>query len=613
MALRFLGKTSLVGLEPLSYEGVPVLDAHARVREALRQRGESEAAELFAEPIVTWSSGGGARDGSVSWYAEAEGTPEPLTAVAEDRRRVLEQRLRQVLARLVPALVDPQIGPLLQRVLIVSSPAGIVAVGERIILTEWGLEAAGTPRPADSLAALQASPIGAYLPPLAGGAGGIATAAAATGAATAAGLAARRAAPGARAAAGMAAGGAAVGLAAAAGPRRRVWSWWLVPAALLLAAAFLALGWWLAICLLGTRPTSVGLFDEPQARAALQAQLDQNAALEREIAARRQALAGDVCRADPAQMPRLGPDRAAAPSPAAVPAPPGAAAFQGSLADLLKQALVMVVVPTEEGISTGSGFFVAPDLIVTNHHVVEKAREGQVFVINEKLGRATRAQILAKSPVVEIGQLDVALLRIGHPPAVQPLALTTTAAQLDPVIAAGYPGLTLQGDAAFQRLIEDGDVTAVPGVILTDGRINAIQDSGSGLKILPHSAAISGGNSGGPLVDSCGRVVGINTFILSDAQQTAHVNYAQKADAVIAFLREHGAAPTEVSGPCAPAGSTPAPATPQGTPAPAAPTPAAPQAAPAPAAAPAVQAPAAPPAAQPPASASPPPASTRSR
>jgi S1-C subfamily serine protease len=340
---------------------------------------------------------------------------------------------------------------------------------------------------------------------------------------------------------------------------RDAWSWWLVPAALGVAALFLALGVWQGARMVAARVAAqahtVQLFDEAAARDALRQQTEQNAALERDIEERRRLLGGDVCVADPAQLPRLGPDRAAVPPPAALPPPPGAAPFQGNLADLLKQALVMILVPTGNGTSLGSGFFVAPDLIATNRHVVEGAGEAGIFVINEKLGRATKVDKVASSPSAEIGGLDVALLRLAGGPAVQPLALTPTVAQLDQVIAAGYPGLTIGGDAATQRLLEGGDMTAAPTLILTDGRINAIQDGPAGLKIMPHSAAISGGNSGGPLVDSCGRVVGVNTFITTDQQQTAHVNYAQKADQVIAFLRGAGAAVTEVSGPCAPPGA----------------------------------------------------------
>ena len=365
-----------------------------------------------------------------------------------------------------------------------------------------------------------------------------------------------------------------------------------MPAALLVAALFLAIGVWqgarMVAARIAERSNTVQLFDEAAARDALQRQNEENAALERDIEERRRALGGNVCLIDPAQLPRLGPDRASVPPPAAVPPPPGAPPFQGNLAELLKQALVLILVPGhDDGLSLGSGFFVTPDLIATNRHVIEGAEDGRIFVISEKLGRAMKVELVAKTPSSDIGALDVALLRLTGGPAVQPLAMTTTVAQLDQVIAAGYPGLTIRADAATQRLLQGGDTTSAPAPILTDGRINAIQDSSGGIKIMPHSAAISGGNSGGPLADTCGRVVGVNTFITTDTEQTAHVNYAQKADAVIAFLRANGAAVNEVSGPCTPGAPGPqgaaAPPAAAATAPPAPPTPPANTPAPAPA------------------------------
>jgi S1-C subfamily serine protease len=115
----------------------------------------------------------------------------------------------------------------------------------------------------------------------------------------------------------------------------------------------------------------------------------------------------------------------------------------------------------------------------------------------------------------------------------------------------------------------------MPEVILTDGRVNAIQSAPGGIKIIPHSAAVSGGNSGGPLVDACGRVIGINTFITANQEQVAHANYAQEADGVIAFLRQNGANVADLTAPCSPAApaasATPA-ASPAAAPAPAPPT-----------------------------------------
>lgn len=57
------------------------------------------------------------------------------------------------------------------------------------------------------------------------------------------------------------------------------------------------------------------------------------------------------------------------------------------------------------------------------------------------------------------------------------------------------------------------------------------------------------GQFGGPLVDRCGRVVGINTFrLLQCAEQGERVSYAQKEDLLIAFLTANGVAVTELTG-----------------------------------------------------------------
>jgi len=352
------------------------------------------------------------------------------------------------------------------------------------------------------------------------------------------------------------------------GPAARpVWDWALIPAAIVVAALFLGIGLYagarMVAARVAARPNSVALLDEQATREAMDRQREQNAALEKEIEARRRLLAGNVCVADPAQLPRLGPDGAAAVPLGAVAPAPGSQAFQGTLAELLTQAVVLVIAPgsgPDDGTSTGSGFFVAPNLIATNRHVIEDADPNEIVVTSKKLGRITRARVVASTPNSEIGSPDIALLRVEGATGIQPLAFSTTAAPLDQVIAAGFPGLLMQSDEAFARL-RRGDASAVPEVILTDGRINAIQSAAGGMKIMPHSAAVSGGNSGGPLADACGRVLGINTFITANREQVVHANYAQKADGIVAFLQQNGADVANLTGPCAP-GAPPAPAAP---------------------------------------------------
>ena len=525
MAPRFIGKTSLAGLHPILLDGAPVLAAHARLRAMLTERAGPAAAALFAEPVITEGT-----PGSVSWYADQLGDAEPLPGLPPERRAGPEARLRDTLARLAPLLADASTGPLLRRALAVRGPGAVLNLAGTPLLIDWGLTDDPSGGEED-----QAARSMAWTAPYMG-----------------------RAAP-----------AAPTPVAAPPPPRlmppptqRSAWDWALIPAAIVTAALFLGLGLWqgarLVAARVAERPTSVNLLDEAATRASLDRQREANVALEREIEARRRLLAGNVCSPDPAQVPRPGPDRAATPSPGAVVPPAGGQAFQGSLGELLTQAVVLIIAPARDGsgTSTGSGFFVAPDLIVTNRHVVEEGDPAKIMVTSKKLGRTTRVTVVALTPSSEIGGPDVAVLKIEGVTGIQPLTFSTTAASLDPVIAAGFPGLLLQADEAFDRL-RNGDASAVPEVILTDGRINAIQSAPTGIKIMPHSAAVSGGNSGGPLVDACGRVLGINTFITANREQVVHANYAQKSDGVLEFLRANGVAVNDVTAACAPTAPTP--------------------------------------------------------
>ncbi|MCO6420055.1 serine protease, partial [Siccirubricoccus sp. KC 17139] len=351
----------------------------------------------------------------------------------------------------------------------------------------------------------------------------------------------------------------------------------LLPAGIAIAAIFLALGIWIGARIvqeqLAARNNVARVVqDDAELRRAIDLQRQQNEALERRIADARGALQGNMCLATPGE-PRLGPDRAAPVPPAALPPPaPNAPRFEGRLADLLDQAVVLVIVRGAEATGTGSGFFITPELIVTNRHVVESG--GEITVANRALGRVVPAQLQVGTPDSEVGNPDFAVLRV---PAqqVQPLALTSAAARLDEVIAAGFPALVSSADAAYQGIIR-GDASAVANLqpILSDGRINAVQPFPSGLQALPHSAQISPGSSGGPLVDGCGRVVGVNTFGRSSDRMPVTISYAQKADSLAEFLRGNSLPVTLLTDACRPQPAA-APAAPGGTP-PAAPGGAAP-------------------------------------
>lgn len=276
------------------------------------------------------------------------------------------------------------------------------------------------------------------------------------------------------------------------------------------------------------------------------------AELEQRLQTLENTLAGDVCR-DPAaarvvleaELPGLSQAPSGAPTQLAAHTalPADAALPRDELVERLRQAVVLVLTPG----GSGSGFFVTPNTLVTNAHVVEGAGD-KIVLIGPGVGGAEPARVIAKETGSGIQGRDYALLRT-EKPAKATLPLAAQATELEPVVAAGFPGLLLVNDIQFQRILQ-GKPEGLPDLILSQGSIMAVQNRSSRLPTIAHSAAISAGNSGGPLVDTCGRVVGVNTFIRVAVDQASHAGYAIAADDVLRYLAEQHVTPTVAAGPC---------------------------------------------------------------
>ncbi|MEP7299993.1 MAG: serine protease [Caldimonas sp.] len=210
------------------------------------------------------------------------------------------------------------------------------------------------------------------------------------------------------------------------------------------------------------------------------------------------------------------------------------AAMSGpELAKKLEQATALVL--TDKG--TGTGFFINDKLLVTNRHVVEAAAGGNVFVTSRALGMKRRATVLRVTAGSSPGDADFALIRLDDGSGPGFLGVGTQVEKLSAVVVAGYPGLAIRADPDYARLMS-GDGTAAPDLNFTQGSVQSLtQRPGKGSLIL-HTASILKGNSGGPLVDMCGRVVGVNTFIALDEKQAGRLSYALGADGLLAFLKE---------------------------------------------------------------------------
>ena len=194
----------------------------------------------------------------------------------------------------------------------------------------------------------------------------------------------------------------------------------------------------------------------------------------------------------------------------------------------------VVLILSENGF--GSGFFVTPSKIVTNGHVVQDAatKGSEVFVVNENIGvhRAKVSDIQFPGEYAE----DFALLSIDEQVGI-PLTLVNVQSpgdyKLDKVFAAGFPGSVIESDEDFINLIQT-DEFSVPDLVITDGTVSSHQKVFGEVLAFVHTAQISGGNSGGPLVNQCGDVMGMNTFINSSTDGVR--NFSLVSSELLRFL-----------------------------------------------------------------------------
>lgn len=216
----------------------------------------------------------------------------------------------------------------------------------------------------------------------------------------------------------------------------------------------------------------------------------------------------------------------------------------GELGSMITQVLASVVSvyaidwETEEIVSSGSGFFLDTDLVITNYHLVEDLENVEVdsFYVEEErewVILATPDQQLRLAEIVFTGNDEEDLV-----------VLLTTEYILDPhtgeesEVPQEYPALSLSFD------VEVGDAVLAIGNPLgeiqgaiTEGLITAISGEeeieGGEVMTIHTDATINAGNTGGPLINLSGEVIGVNTWGLEEPQK---LDYAIAAEVLDDFL-----------------------------------------------------------------------------
>jgi putative serine protease PepD len=179
-------------------------------------------------------------------------------------------------------------------------------------------------------------------------------------------------------------------------------------------------------------------------------------------------------------------------------APSAAQRAPDSLAGVAKQVLPSVVTVRVTG-AIGSGFVISPDgYVVTNDHVVEGANGTMSVSFSD--GATASATVVGRDPesdiaVIKVAKKDVTAVTLGD---------SDSIAVGDPVLAFGSP-------LALVNTVTSGIVSALDRTIQAGDPGGTVRYYAA----IQTDAAVNQGNSGGPLVDSAGRVVGMNSVIRS--------------------------------------------------------------------------------------------------
>lgn len=216
---------------------------------------------------------------------------------------------------------------------------------------------------------------------------------------------------------------------------------------------------------------------------------------------------------------------------------------QEQLVSLLEASTVRVLVFSEQMkyLGHGTGFFIDKNTVVTNRHVIEA---GKKFAMTSSfLGKEPLPiKLIAATKDSEYTHPDFAVLRADKVPAtVRPLAISTQPQLLQTVVASGFPSSEIRVDANI----------VTPNTVFSQGEVSVLQRQPNNMVLVLHTARIATGSSGGPLVNRCGNVVGVNTFIGAQTDKFSDRSlYALSGNALRSFLDQSGVSYQKIANDC---------------------------------------------------------------
>lgn len=241
-----------------------------------------------------------------------------------------------------------------------------------------------------------------------------------------------------------------------------------------------------------------------------------------------------------------------------------AAADDNVIAVADKSVVKIIVVANQQAESHGTGFVVSANgIVATNNHVIADGGRIVVFQTGGNDVEPLPAKVIWRSAGV-----DLALLKVDGLSAPALSFVEGEPAKGEQVLAIGFPAMAdwvLGMRMSLDSTVTEGLVSRV--------LMGTWKPGGERLLVVQHSASISGGNSGGPLLNACGHIIGVNTAAPSShlqlnantlaraiqqggvipVEQTQGVFYASHNMALLQAMRMHSIPYTMATAHCGPA------------------------------------------------------------